>query len=528
MKMLFRNNATSFLAYDTDAASASFTVLTGDGAKFPVPSGDGSDAFPVTLEDRRTGQMEICLCTVRSGDTFEITRGQEGTGAQSFKRGTTVSNRLTAKVLADFQVANVSTAETPPTSPVPGQMWWDSSSGDLYIYYDDGSSVQWVQVNLNGIEEAPNDGTVYGRKNFLWVPAPNDPASIPDAYTKTESDAKYVDVAGDTVTGVLLVPAPADLNQVVPRVYVDNSIASVNVSVSAIASHVNALDTEIDSKEPAITAGDPTYVWWGNKTWAPIVFPVNEAPTDGQFYLRRGSTHDWYAGLALSGGTLTGTLSGTSISLSAGISAKTGNFSTNVAYPNYALIGQTTGNGGGVLGYSGSSYGILGYNLNYSLYGNATIYTSSNLQILGTSTLTGNVAMAGQLNVDGYVVTTLGGSDVQTATANTVMTSGGTIRRTTSSMYYKNQIEKLEPEFADLVLKLKTVFYRPGENTSEPQDWSRFGFIAEDAFATDFRFANCEVEAPTKPIIHDLNAIVACLLDVVRRQGDRIAALEAR
>jgi len=37
---------------------------------------------------------------------------------------------------------------TPPASPQVGQLWWRSDSGRLFIYYNDGTSSQWVPVNL--------------------------------------------------------------------------------------------------------------------------------------------------------------------------------------------------------------------------------------------------------------------------------------------------------------------------------------------------------------------------------------------
>ena len=41
----------------------------------------------------------------------------------------------------------VSIGDAPPASPLAGQMWWESDSGSLYIYYEDANSKQWVQVN---------------------------------------------------------------------------------------------------------------------------------------------------------------------------------------------------------------------------------------------------------------------------------------------------------------------------------------------------------------------------------------------
>jgi len=37
---------------------------------------------------------------------------------------------------------------TAPASPSVGQLWWRSDSGRLFIYYNDGTSTQWVPVNL--------------------------------------------------------------------------------------------------------------------------------------------------------------------------------------------------------------------------------------------------------------------------------------------------------------------------------------------------------------------------------------------
>jgi hypothetical protein len=50
--------------------------------------------------------------------------------------------------------AGVSIGDTPPSLPAAGQLWWDSDTGGFYIYYDDGSSQAWVQLNAVGAEAA--------------------------------------------------------------------------------------------------------------------------------------------------------------------------------------------------------------------------------------------------------------------------------------------------------------------------------------------------------------------------------------
>jgi hypothetical protein len=40
--------------------------------------------------------------------------------------------------------ASVTISDTPPGSPSAGNLWWESDTGNLYIYYNDGTSSQWV------------------------------------------------------------------------------------------------------------------------------------------------------------------------------------------------------------------------------------------------------------------------------------------------------------------------------------------------------------------------------------------------
>ena len=44
--------------------------------------------------------------------------------------------------------ALVAIGTTAPTTPVVGQLWWRSDSGKLFVYYNDGTSSQWVPINM--------------------------------------------------------------------------------------------------------------------------------------------------------------------------------------------------------------------------------------------------------------------------------------------------------------------------------------------------------------------------------------------
>jgi hypothetical protein len=55
--------------------------------------------------------------------------------------------------------AGISVGDTPPASPSNGAGWWDSADGQLYIYYNDGTSSQWVPAsNLPGPPGTPAAG----------------------------------------------------------------------------------------------------------------------------------------------------------------------------------------------------------------------------------------------------------------------------------------------------------------------------------------------------------------------------------
>ena len=56
----------------------------------------------------------------------------------------------------------------PPTPNYPGQLWWNSNIADLFIYYYDGNSYQWVSAN-NSIGDAPSNGIIHGRRDKEWV-----------------------------------------------------------------------------------------------------------------------------------------------------------------------------------------------------------------------------------------------------------------------------------------------------------------------------------------------------------------------
>lgn len=46
--------------------------------------------------------------------------------------------------------ASVTVSATPPTNPIAGDLWYDSDSAALYVYYNDGNTSQWVSTSVGG------------------------------------------------------------------------------------------------------------------------------------------------------------------------------------------------------------------------------------------------------------------------------------------------------------------------------------------------------------------------------------------
>lgn len=51
------------------------------------------------------------------------------------------------------------TQDAAPTSPRTGDLWFDTNNLELFVWYDDGSSAQWVSIEAVGSGSWDNDGT---------------------------------------------------------------------------------------------------------------------------------------------------------------------------------------------------------------------------------------------------------------------------------------------------------------------------------------------------------------------------------
>ena len=68
----------------------------------------------------------------------------------------------------------VTISDTPPSNPGVGDLWFDSSVAKTYIYYNDGSSNQWVQMNPSGGSDGADgaDGSTGGESPVILTEPP--------------------------------------------------------------------------------------------------------------------------------------------------------------------------------------------------------------------------------------------------------------------------------------------------------------------------------------------------------------------
>jgi hypothetical protein len=126
---------------------------------------------------------------------------------------------------------------------------------------------------------------------------------------------------------------------------------------------------------------------------------------------------------------------------------------------------------------------------------------------------------------------------------------GNNLLRSTSSARYKRDVEPVESARSDAILALEPVWYRSTAAADRPE-WSWYGLIAEEVAKVEPRLVHygyreddydvvpdddgdghrrvLKEDATPKPDGVQYDRLVVLLLDVVRRQEERIAALEGR
>jgi hypothetical protein len=146
------------------AADATLTALAGLDATPGLVEQTSADVFTKRAIGVGTS---VSVITRADGDTRYAAASHTHTAAQVTDFAEAVDDRVGALLVAGTNItlsyndvgnqltingasggtSTTSISDTPPPGPSAGQLWWDSNSGDLLIYYNDGNTSQWISTN---------------------------------------------------------------------------------------------------------------------------------------------------------------------------------------------------------------------------------------------------------------------------------------------------------------------------------------------------------------------------------------------
>jgi hypothetical protein len=134
------------------------------------------------------------------------------------------------------------------------------------------------------------------------------------------------------------------------------------------------------------------------------------------------------------------------------------------------------------------------------------------------------VGVAGSAFVAPYVY-----NQTTATSANVNVDASGFLRRSTSSIKYKTNVETIQDQYADAILGCRPVWYQSTCEVDKP-DWGHWGFIAEEVAEIDPRlcFFKEEDDGTLEPEGVQYDRFVPHLLNLIKRQGEAIAELQAK
>jgi len=151
--ILYAGDVTTNATHTGDVTGATALTIAND----TVTNAKAANMATATIKGRTTagaGDPEDLTATqVRT--LLNVANGAtaNSTNATLLARSNHTGTQL-ASTISDFAAAvaasgGVTISATAPSNPSNGNQWWDAEIGQMFIYYDDGTSQQWVESSAN-------------------------------------------------------------------------------------------------------------------------------------------------------------------------------------------------------------------------------------------------------------------------------------------------------------------------------------------------------------------------------------------
>jgi len=125
---------------------------------------------------------------------------------------------------------------------------------------------------------------------------------------------------------------------------------------------------------------------------------------------------------------------------------------------------------------------------------------------------------------DGLIKSPRSYSAITGETANLTVLSDGRFYRHTSSIRFKTDVETLDNDTADNILNLRPVTYKSLGIADNPES-TYLGFVAEEVEGVEPRLVSYSLDGQADGVQYE--RVIPALVNVIKRQEARIAALEA-
>jgi hypothetical protein len=180
----------------------------------------------------------------------------------------------------------VEVSATAPSSPSVGDLWWDSDNGNMYVYYNDGDSSQWVAAN--GPQVFVGAAAPAGYQGQMWFDSSTGKMYV---FYDDGTSSQWVSAIGGSIAGTIVQVVSTTktdvftmssttfttLTGLTATITPRSTSSKILVMVDTNGSASNSLTTNIlyrlmrDSTELAIgdASGNKTRVTFGGNTLHP-------------------------------------------------------------------------------------------------------------------------------------------------------------------------------------------------------------------------------------------------------------------